>query len=1021
MHSVHRRWLVPMLLVLASGAATATQYSYDELGRLRTATVAADGTAEYIYDDAGSLISVERHPNGTPVLASFSPHFAAPGATVTLYGAGFSAQPSANSVSFNGTPATVTASSAQSLTVTVPAGATSGALQVSVGGLVTTSVEDFTVEPSRTAPTVATLSHACVTPGQWVTVTGTQFDTAPNATRVEISRMLVRANVLSPTSLQVLVPPTLKAGRVRVVTVHGEAESQDLLHTPTAPSDCSHYQPPIAATAGGSNVALTIPALSYGVVHFNGARGDLFSLDGYNFSAPSGTPQLYIKVSAPDMSVLSDTYAGLGMTPTNASYHLDRLPVSGIYTATIYNTRNVSVSLSLAVTQSPTLVAGGSGAAVSAAPGHSVRLAVPGVSGDERVGIGVGPHTLTPSSSMAQLRVYTPDNVLMTPLGRNDSSCRSSGTSPTAPGCHLDLRLNRGEGNYGLIWTPPTNLTATSTATFWLSDDILITPQPGVATPVNITRLGQNARLRVTAAAGDSVSINLGNLTQAASGSSLELTYFTPGGAVLPALHAPVDNLPPNGGLVNLFNLPESGTYEVLIDPWYGTEASMMARLDPGTTLNVGGAAVGLSGNWRGQGYRLVFTGQAGGFYGLGLLNLQTSPSGSTRVRVLALDGTPMLLPDNSMCTNWTVSAPGCELDFGPLPYTGDYILTIEPPGAATTNSLDVRLSQDVGGSLTSGWQTISIGTPGGNAMLSFSGAPGQGRTIELRNINTTTLTAFGVLGTDAGAFSAPLYSSASGSGGTLALPIGDFPITGTYYLFADPRYAGTGSFQVRITDGVLHGDPPTLKSVVPGPWMRATFASADPPLTSFGVNSFSVIGTSPAAATLEVYGPNGKRIVSQSNSTQESCSSNIGGCEFDPKTPLLGGTYQMLLTVASSNDPSKYQGTLHASPDVVYSGTSATFALSERGQNGKLLFAGTAGQKLRVNFTRNSATGGNNGVRVALVHPSGQEFYTFSFHGTSATSYQNLPVLTQSGEHSLLIDPEYGQISNLTFSVVPQ
>ena len=69
-----------------------------------------------------------------PVLTSIDPTSGKVGQTVTINGTDFSTTPGENTVSFNGTQATVTASSATSITTSVPVGATTGDVTVTVDG-----------------------------------------------------------------------------------------------------------------------------------------------------------------------------------------------------------------------------------------------------------------------------------------------------------------------------------------------------------------------------------------------------------------------------------------------------------------------------------------------------------------------------------------------------------------------------------------------------------------------------------------------------------------------------------------------------------------------------------------------------------------------------------------------------------------------------------------------------------------------------------------------------------------------
>lgn len=80
-----------------------------------------------------------------PTITSFTSTSGPVGTTVIITGTNFSTTPADNTVTFNGVPAVVLASTATTLTVLVPSGATTGKISVSVAGNVATSVDDFTV------------------------------------------------------------------------------------------------------------------------------------------------------------------------------------------------------------------------------------------------------------------------------------------------------------------------------------------------------------------------------------------------------------------------------------------------------------------------------------------------------------------------------------------------------------------------------------------------------------------------------------------------------------------------------------------------------------------------------------------------------------------------------------------------------------------------------------------------------------------------------------------------------------
>jgi YD repeat-containing protein len=146
--------LIALLLTLACtpaayGQSKATfQYLYDNLGQLIKVVDSTGNVVTYNYDPVGNLSSITRSTLPSPsVLAifNFTPQQGAVGAIVTIQGQNFSSTPSADTVKFNGTVATVTSARTTSLTVTVPEGATTGPISVTVGSATAKTANNFTV------------------------------------------------------------------------------------------------------------------------------------------------------------------------------------------------------------------------------------------------------------------------------------------------------------------------------------------------------------------------------------------------------------------------------------------------------------------------------------------------------------------------------------------------------------------------------------------------------------------------------------------------------------------------------------------------------------------------------------------------------------------------------------------------------------------------------------------------------------------------------------------------------------
>ncbi len=182
--------LAVVLLVLTLAAPlcaqsnTSFQYFYDNNGQLIKVIDSSSNEIDYTYDSVGNIVAITRGtaPGGLAIL-NFTPQQGPIGMAVTIQGQGFSANPSSNTVQFNGTPATVTSATTTSLVATVPSGATTGPISVAVGSSRATSSTNFTVlqVPVITAvsPTQVNINTNVVLQVAGVNLTGSTFGFVP--------------------------------------------------------------------------------------------------------------------------------------------------------------------------------------------------------------------------------------------------------------------------------------------------------------------------------------------------------------------------------------------------------------------------------------------------------------------------------------------------------------------------------------------------------------------------------------------------------------------------------------------------------------------------------------------------------------------------------------------------------------------------------------------------------------------------------------------------------------------------
>ncbi|MBX2895693.1 MAG: VCBS repeat-containing protein [Cyclobacteriaceae bacterium] len=196
-----------------------------------------------------------------PTITSFTPASGSVGITVTITGTNFSAIPADNIVQFNGTTATVIASTTTNITVTVPTGATSGPITVSVAGNMATSTTNFTV--TILPPTIISFTPTSGPIGTTVTITGTNFNTTPANNLVAFNGTAATVTASTATSITTSVPVGATTGTI-TVTVAGNTATSASNFTVTTTTN----QPPVivastlAVNVGGIVTIDLIPLLS---------------------------------------------------------------------------------------------------------------------------------------------------------------------------------------------------------------------------------------------------------------------------------------------------------------------------------------------------------------------------------------------------------------------------------------------------------------------------------------------------------------------------------------------------------------------------------------------------------------------------------------------------------------------------------------------------------------------------------------------------------------------------------------
>jgi len=179
----------------------------------------------------------------SPSITSFTPASGVVGTTVIITGTSFSTTAASNNVTFNGIAATVTAASATQLTVTVPTGATTGKIVVTVNSVTATSSSDFTVTTVTSSdPTITSFTPTSGVVGTTVTITGTNFSTTTASNTVTFNGVAATVTAATATQLTVTVPTDAATGKITVsvnTSSTTATSANDFTVTAASASNCS--------------------------------------------------------------------------------------------------------------------------------------------------------------------------------------------------------------------------------------------------------------------------------------------------------------------------------------------------------------------------------------------------------------------------------------------------------------------------------------------------------------------------------------------------------------------------------------------------------------------------------------------------------------------------------------------------------------------------------------------------------------------------------------------------------------
>ncbi len=997
-----------------------------------------------------------------PTISSLSPSSRPAGTSVTVKGANFGSVQGASKIQFNGVEAATTSWSPNSIVTVVPASATTGPVVVTVGDMTSNGVT-FTVGTGTIAGIVSRVSDGNPVGGAFIeaiqsnVVLGSATtagdgsysigNLAPGTYHIRASASGLGTVVLTGIAVAAGSTTTANLALPSPGIVAGKVTKSDGV-TPIASATITLFQGSVTTGAATTDAAgdYTISGVSPGTYNVRG------SAPGYNTQTQTGVAVVSgatttINLSLSSQPVITYVYDELGRLvgavdslSDAAVYSYDAVgnlvsisrnsaaqvsiirfapesgPVgttvtidgTGFSTNTGQNTVNfngvpavvtsatntrIVTSVPVGATNGSIAVTSPAGSATSSTPFTVTTggaVGAPTISGfSPTIGKAGDPVTVNGNNfetSLVNDRVSF-NGTLASPVSATATSISTS-VPPTATSGHISVSTPAGKavsiddffivpGSYAVA-----NVAVTDRMTF------------GVSKTITISVTNKIALLLFDGTAGQSVSLLLSSVSIPAS----DITVYGPGGGAV-VLTFTVSS---SGGLViDQATLFTSGTNTILVAPRPGYTGSMTLTVydspDVIGTIVPGGPSVTVNTTSPGQNARLTFNGTVNQHVSVSLSSGTYNSSCSLTIK--KPDGTSLISSGCGGATSF--------LDVPLLPVAGTYTLFINPQGT-NTGSVIVTLNDvtDVTGTIPAdGTATaVTITTPGQNARLTFSGTAGGRISLQAINITIPSGTV-SVLKPDG----TTLSSLSIFAGQSPFMDVQTLPVAGAYTVFVDPSSANTGNVTLRlytvpadVTGTITAGGVPiTVSTTVPGQNAQLTFSGT--------VNqhvSVSVSGGSYSSCLLTVKKPDGNAL---------GATGGCSGATSFLDVPLLpvAGTYTLLVdpqgtstggATVTLNDATDVTGTITAD------GTATSVTTTTPGQNARLTFSGTSGQRVSLQATNITVLAGT----VSVLKPDGTTLSSTSFSsgGSFFIDVQTLPV---TGTYTVFVDPSSTNTGSVT------
>lgn len=711
--------------------------------------------------------------------------------------------------------------------------------------------------------------------------------------------------------------------------------------------------------------------------------------------APAGGIILSLSTSNTNLATVPETLIVPGGS-VSATFPVTTLPVplgTGVTIRASYGETTKSATLVLfgANDAFATITMDGPPVTVTTtSSGQNARVVFEGTAG-QRVGLVMSGVTISSSA----VSILNPDGSnLVAPTSVNTSGGFISSSPLPATGTYTILidpsGTNVGSMTLRLVSVPP---------------DVTGTITPG-GPPVTVTTVGAGQRglLTFSGTTGQRISLKVSGVALTGGGNTVDVSIKKPDDVTL----ASISSISSSGAFFDLQTLPATGTYTVLVDPRdtsYGSTTLTLYDVpaDITGTITPGGDPVTVTTTVPGQNALLSFNGTAGQRITLNIGGVSIVGT-NVDVAIKKPDGT-------NLATANFVGSGGAFINTQTLPVTGAYTILVNP-SSSTTGSLTFTLndvSADVTSTIVPGGPPVTVTTNdiGQNVQVTFDGTAEQRISLKISGVAMTGGNGYVDVSIKKPDGTNLVTSSFINSSGFIDTRI--LPVTGTYTILVDPQGTNTGSVTLTlynvppdITGSIAPGGSSvTVTTNTPGQNGQLSFIGLTNQRVLLKISGVAFTGGTSNFVSVAIKNPDGTSLAST------NLSSSVGF--IDTQTLPADGSYTIVIDPSNASTGSATLTLYAVADDLIGSITpgdpAVTVSTTSVGQNVKLMFEGTANQRVSLRITNVVLTGGtSNRASVAIRKPDGSTVSSTTVD--SSGGFIDTKILPVTGTYTLLVDP---------------